>query len=99
MADASPTFIGRAQELADLKGLYSQQGSRIAVVYGRRRVGKTALINHAFEGELMLSFEGLENRGKREQIRNFLFQLEQQTQLRISNKTGIRAWREALVEA
>jgi uncharacterized protein len=91
-------FIGRSQELMDLKQLHSRSGSHIAVVYGRRRVGKTALINHAFEGELMLSFEGLENRGKKEQLRNFLFQIERQTSIRIARKTSIRSWREALIE-
>jgi hypothetical protein len=48
-------------------------------VYGRRRVGKTALVNHAYAGEALLSFEGLENRGKQQQIRNFILQLERQT--------------------
>jgi uncharacterized protein len=93
-----PTFIGRGTELQALRELHRQPGCHIAVVYGRRRVGKTALVNHAYGGEPLLSFEGLENKGKQQQIRNFIFQLEQQTQTRVERKHSIREWREALVE-
>ena len=39
------TFIGREQELADLNELYSQDKFQLFVLYGRRRVGKTTLLN------------------------------------------------------
>ena len=81
-----------------MRDLRLESGSHIAVVYGRRCVGKTALVNHAYTGELLLSFEGLENRSKQHQIRNFLFQLEQQTQVPVEQKGSIREWREALVK-
>ena len=38
-------FVGRIKELETLEKQYSQKGSSFVVVYGRRRVGKTALIN------------------------------------------------------
>jgi uncharacterized protein len=95
---STPRFIGRKAELRALRDLRQQPGSHIAVIYGRRRVGKTALVNHAYAGELLLSFEGLENKGKQQQIRNFLFQLEQQTQTGVKRSSSIREWREALVE-
>jgi uncharacterized protein len=91
-------FIGRRSELEALRNLHRQPGCHIAVVYGRRRVGKTALVNHAYAGEALLSFEGLENKGKQQQIRNFIFQLERQTPLRLQRKDSIREWREALAE-
>jgi AAA+ ATPase superfamily predicted ATPase len=91
-------FIGRRSELEALRNLHRQPGCHIAVVYGRRRVGKTALVNHAYAGAALLSFEGLENRGKQQQIRNFIFQLERQTPLRLQRKDSIREWREALAE-
>jgi AAA+ ATPase superfamily predicted ATPase len=90
-------FIGREAELRALRELHEQPGSRIAVVYGRRRVGKTELVNHAFAGEFMLSFEGLEEQPKSAQLRNFLFQFEQQSGgPPVRNK--ISQWREAFVE-
>ena len=38
-------FIGREKELADLEGLYLQDRFQLFVLYGRRRVGKTTLLN------------------------------------------------------
>ena len=38
-------FIGRERELSALNKLYNTGRFEFAVVYGRRRVGKTALIN------------------------------------------------------
>lgn len=38
-------FIGRERELASLNRLYISDRFEFAVIYGRRRVGKTALIN------------------------------------------------------
>lgn len=71
-------FIGRGTELQKLKELRRDETPRIAVLYGRRRVGKTYLINEAFKDASMLIFEGLEGQGKPQQIKNFLFQLKQQ---------------------
>lgn len=39
-------FVDRDRELATLKKEYERKDSSFVVVYGRRRVGKTALINH-----------------------------------------------------
>lgn len=38
-------FIGRENELADLNDMYNQNKFQLFVLYGRRRVGKTTLIN------------------------------------------------------
>ena len=38
-------FIGREKELADLNELYSQDKFHHFVLYGRRHVGKTTLLN------------------------------------------------------
>ncbi len=37
-------FVDREEELSHLKELYSSENPELAVVYGRRRVGKTALV-------------------------------------------------------
>lgn len=41
----SETFIGREKELDDLNELYVQNKFQLFVLYGRRRVGKTTLLN------------------------------------------------------
>lgn len=43
-------FIGREAELKRLERMYSSDKLEFAAVYGRRRVGKTTLINHFIEG-------------------------------------------------
>ena len=42
-------FIGRKEELASLQELYNKKGFQMAVLFGRRRVGKTTLINKFIE--------------------------------------------------
>ncbi|MBQ2158944.1 MAG: ATP-binding protein, partial [Oscillospiraceae bacterium] len=37
-------FIGRKEELTALEKAYQKEGFQMAVVYGRRRVGKTTLL-------------------------------------------------------
>ncbi len=53
-------FAGRKKELADLEGLYSRDKFELAVVYGRRRVGKTTLIREFCKGKRALFFTALE---------------------------------------
>lgn len=38
-------FVGRKRELEKLEAMYSSGQFEFAVFYGRRRVGKTTLIN------------------------------------------------------
>ena len=49
-------FIGRQAELQALEELYSKQGFQMVVLYGRRRVGKTALLSHFCTGKHALYF-------------------------------------------
>ena len=44
-------FIGRETELADLNDMYNQNKFQLFVLYGRRRVGKTTLINHILNNQ------------------------------------------------
>ena len=44
-------FIGRERELEALDKLYSSNKFEFTVIYGRRRVGKTALINQFIQGK------------------------------------------------
>ena len=39
------SFIDRAEELMTLENEYAKATASLVIVYGRRRVGKTALIN------------------------------------------------------
>ncbi len=49
-------FVGREKELQQLNRMYAKSGFQMAVVYGRRRVGKTTLIDAFAEGKPTLYF-------------------------------------------
>ena len=53
-------FIGRERELAKLKQLYQSDQFEFVVIYGRRRVGKTALINQFIQDKKAIYFMGVE---------------------------------------
>ncbi len=53
-------FIGRTYELSSLKKLYDDKNSRIAVIYGRRRIGKSFLVDTFCTNLPTLKLEGIE---------------------------------------
>lgn len=53
-------FIGRSQEQARLDEICHRNEAQFIVVYGRRRVGKTELIEQYFQKRRILKFEGVE---------------------------------------
>ena len=63
-------FIGRERELATLNKLYKSNKFEFTVIYGRRRVGKTALINQFIEGKNAIYFMGVESNAK-QNLENF----------------------------
>ena len=63
-------FIGREREVAVLDRLYESNKFEFAVIYGRRRVGKTALINHFIDNKEAIYFMGVESNEK-QNLENF----------------------------
>lgn len=57
-------FIGRDRELKTLDKLYHSGKFEFVVIYGRRRVGKTALINHFIDDKQSIYFMGVESNEK-----------------------------------
>lgn len=49
-------FVARDAELRGLERMYAKQGFQMAVIYGRRRVGKTALIDEFVRDKRVLYF-------------------------------------------
>lgn len=49
-------FVGRQAELETLESQYASPRAEMAIVYGRRRVGKTALVTHFCRGKKALYF-------------------------------------------
>ena len=63
-------FIGREHELSVLNKLYMSDKFEFAVIYGRRRVGKTALINQFISHKKAIYFMGVESNAK-QNLENF----------------------------
>ncbi len=58
-------FVAREKELAVLQDMYKKDEFQMAVVYGRRRVGKTALLEHFSKDKPTLFFTAKEQSSKR----------------------------------
>jgi len=63
-------FIGREKELKALNNLYASDKFEFAVIYGRRRVGKTALINEFIGDKKSVYFMSVESNAK-QNLENF----------------------------
>jgi AAA+ ATPase superfamily predicted ATPase len=88
-------FIGRSEETARLRGAIEARAPKIALVYGRRRIGKTALIRQAIGRSPALIIEGLENQSTQAQIASFLDQASRQLRRKLPPVTS---WQAALME-
>ena len=69
-------FIGREKELKELNSLYDSDQFEFVVLYGRRRVGKTALISRFLEQKNAIYFMGIESNAKQnlENLTQSIFQ-------------------------
>lgn len=52
-------MIGRKKEIEELNALYKSQKAELVAVYGRRRVGKTYLVDQIFKGKFAFRHAGL----------------------------------------
>lgn len=68
--------IGRLREKALLNDAYQSEKAEFIAVYGRRRIGKTFLIDKTFGGKYDFYMTGIYEGTKAEQLANFSHQLE-----------------------
>jgi AAA+ ATPase superfamily predicted ATPase len=89
-----PFFIGREQEIRFLKNLDSASEAKILVLYGRRRVGKTELLEQIFRERGLLKFEGLEGQSDAVQRGQVLYELSRQVSDALLAKIATVSWKE-----
>ena len=70
-------LIGRERELTELKRCLLSDRSELVIIYGRRRVGKTFLIDQFFGGKYDFTYVGGHKLSQRIQLRNFAKALKQ----------------------
>lgn len=88
-------MIGREKELAELKKAFESDESQLVAIYGRRRIGKTYLVNEAFNHAFAFHHSGLKRGGLKEQLKQFRLSLRQQGHWDCPNLTD---WQEAFFE-
>lgn len=69
------SFVGREEEIKYIEKTSLTNEASILVVYGRRRVGKTELIEHTLHKNNVLKLEGVEGGNTQAQIYRVLYQL------------------------
>lgn len=57
-------FVGRDKEMSVLEKLYRKDTFEFVVMYGRRRVGKTTLINEFIQGKKSIFYPGIDSNEK-----------------------------------
>ena len=58
-------FIGRETELKALEDAYEKDDFQMAVVYGRRRIGKTTLLRQFCQGKKSVFFTAIKSTSQR----------------------------------
>src|SRR5579871_1387938 len=87
-------FIGRSAELERLLAIGNAGHASIIIMYGRRRIGKTELLEQAFKDRKLLKFEGIEGLTEKAQFAHVMNQLATYTESTLLAKTVITNWRE-----
>ncbi len=75
---AKDRIIGRQAERSRLEKCVREKQAQLIIVYGRRRVGKTYLINQFFEGRFDFKVTGAYAQPKETQLRYFSAELNRQ---------------------
>ncbi len=87
-------LIGRKEEIAVLKKALNSTNAEMVSVIGRRRVGKTFLINQIYGKYIAFSISGTQNTPLKEQLGNFAYLLNEYANSKIAYKTPT-SWQEA----
>ena len=69
-------IIGRKKEISELKRLYASRTAEFVAIYGRRRVGKTFLVDEALSGKITFRHAGLSPVDEKGQANNLKKQLQ-----------------------
>ena len=86
-------IIGREYELKEMKRCVESNRSEFVVVYGRRRVGKTFLVDYFFDGQYDFSFVGGHKLKKAKQLSNFAKELKKAAGLK--KQPLLSSWEDA----
>ncbi|MEL7159172.1 MAG: ATP-binding protein [Bacteroidota bacterium] len=69
--DTPKQIIARKEEITTLRELYRKRSSELVSITGRRRVGKTFLVDTLFAGKIDFKLVGVQNGSREVQLNNF----------------------------
>ena len=72
-------LIGRTEECKRLNRCLKEDSAQLVIVYGRRRVGKTYLINEFFDYSFAFKLTGSFNQSRAVQLENFTLEIKRKT--------------------
>ena len=93
---STSAFVGREYETERLRRIIAEREASVATVYGRRRVGKTTLIEHVFTSPFVIKCEGIEGRDQRHQRESMLEQFAEQVGIPALKHANPDSWRSLL---
>ncbi len=64
-------IVGRKEQLVQIESLLRSEKSEFVAITGRRRVGKTFLIDQSFEKNICFQITGIQNASQKAQLENF----------------------------
>lgn len=70
-------FVGRKEEQKILQQVFHSKEAEMVAVIGRRRVGKTYLIQTVYQNKIDFAFTGIQNSSKEEHLQSFSYQLKE----------------------
>jgi AAA+ ATPase superfamily predicted ATPase len=85
-------FIGRKSEISQLHEATDRKLASLIVVYGRRRIGKTTLIEQTFAARNVIKIEGVEGKDEHFQIDNFVRILKSHCKNKALEFASPRTW-------
>lgn len=85
-------FVGRKFEWSRLTSIGNAKEAFILVVYGRRRIGKTELLEQVYANRNILKFEGIQGKSQKDQIAHVLWQLSEYTNTPLTSKLQLNSW-------
>ncbi len=75
----SKELIGRENELSVLKNLLTTDEAELVSIIGRRRVGKTFLVQSVYSERIAFEITGIQHAKNSEQLENFVVALSLQS--------------------
>lgn len=89
-----PELFGREEECRKLQRCMENDEAQLVVVYGRRRIGKTYLINSFFQKSFDFYLTGEYNAPAKNQLENFMLELNRRSK---ANNPLPKNWKDAFL--